>query len=123
MRSLLSPVCSTPLPFFLCRNAPPLPVPFDEDEQTNVWYLDHVYHETMFTMFKKVNATEKVVGWYSTGPEIRPADLDIHELIRRYTPEPLLVIIDVDPKDNLEIPTKAYASVESVPEIRAAPGK
>lgn len=89
-------------------------VPFEEDpKDANVWFLDHNYHEAMFAMFKKVNAKEKVVGWYSTGPKIRPADLEINELIRRYTSHPVLTIIDVNPKDDLEIPTEAYISLES----------
>jgi len=67
-------------------------------------------------MFKKVNAKEKVVGWYSTGPKIRPADIEINELIRKYTATPVLAIIDVNPKDELEIPTEAYVSVENIPE-------
>ena len=35
-----------------------------------------------------------------------PADIDIDKLFRRYTPNPVLVIIDVQPKD-LDILTKA----------------
>ena len=38
----------------------------------------------MFAMLKKVNAREKLVGWYSTGPKIRPGDLKIAQLVRRY---------------------------------------
>ena len=39
-------------------------VPFEEDDKDlNIWYLDHSYHEQMFSMFKKVNASEKLVGW------------------------------------------------------------
>lgn len=88
-------------------------VPFEEDaKDPSTWFLDHNYHEDMFAMFKKVNAKERVVGWYSTGPEIRPADLEINELMRRYTAHPVLTVIEVDPKDGLEIPTKAYISVE-----------
>ena len=95
-------------------------VPFEEDAKSpEIWFLDHNYHETMFEMFKKVSAREKVVGWYSTGPLIRPSDLEINELMRRYTPEPILCIIDVNPKDNLEIPTQAYISVENAPEAQA----
>ena len=31
-------------------------VPFDEDaKEKDVWFLDHDYLETMYTMFKKVN--------------------------------------------------------------------
>jgi len=72
----------------------------------------------MYSMFKKVNARENVIGWYSTGPKIRPADIDIHEVFKRYTPNPVLVIIDVQPKE-LGIPTKAYISVEEVKEESA----
>jgi 26S proteasome regulatory subunit N8 len=87
-------------------------VPFEEDPRDpQVWFLDHNFHEQMFAMFKKVNAKERVVGWYSTGPKIKPSDLNIHELYRRYCPEPVLVVMDVQPKD-LELPMEAYYSVQ-----------
>lgn len=85
-------------------------VPFEEDPRDpQVWFLDHNFHENMFAMFKKVNQKERVVGWYSTGPKIKPSDLSIHELYRRYCPEPVLVVMDVQPKD-LELPMEAYYS-------------
>lgn len=71
----------------------------------------------MGAMFKKVNARENPVGWYSTGPRIRPNDLAINELFRKYTPNPVLVIIDVQPKEEFEIPTKAYIAIEEVKEV------
>merc|ERR1712187_685644 len=87
-------------------------VPFEEDSKDpQVWFLDHNFHEQMFAMFKKVNTKERVVGWYSTGPKINPSDLSIHELYRRYCPEPVLVVMDVQPKD-LELPMEAYYSVQ-----------
>jgi len=87
-------------------------VPFEEDPRDpQVWFLDHNFHENMFAMFKKVNAKERVVGWYSTGPKIKPSDLSIHELYRRYCPEPVLVVMDVQPKD-LDLPMEAYYSVQ-----------
>merc|ERR1712087_96939 len=87
-------------------------VPFEENPRDpQVWFLDHNFHENMFAMFKKVNTKERVVGWYSTGPKIKPSDLSIHELYRRYTPEPVLVVMDVQPKD-LELPMEAYYSVQ-----------
>jgi len=89
-------------------------VPFEEDERdNNIWFLDHSFHEAMFSMFKKVNAREKLVGWYTTGPKIRPGDLQIDQLVRRYTPHPVMVIIDVKPKE-LGIPTEAYYAVEEI---------
>merc|ERR1712194_31477 len=69
------------------------------------------FHETMFSMFKKVNQKERVVGWYSTGPKIKPSDLSIHELYRRYCPEPVMVVMDVQPKE-LELPMEAYYSIQ-----------
>ncbi|KAG0577596.1 hypothetical protein KC19_5G167300 [Ceratodon purpureus] len=69
----------------------------------------------MFDMFKRINAKEHVIGWYSTGPKLRENDLDIHELFRDYCPNPVLVIIDVQPRE-LGIPTKAYYAVEEVKE-------
>ncbi|XP_039070374.1 26S proteasome non-ATPase regulatory subunit 7 homolog B-like isoform X3 [Hibiscus syriacus] len=60
-------------------------------------------------------AKEHVVGWYSTGPKLRENDLDIHRLFHNYVPNPVLVIIDVQPKE-LGIPTKAYYDVEEVKE-------
>jgi len=92
-------------------------VPFEEDDQNpTIWFLDHNFLENMGQMFKKVNARENVVGWYSTGPRIRPGDLAVNELFRKYTPNPALVIIDVAPKEEFEIPTKAYVAVEEVKE-------
>jgi len=89
-------------------------VPFEEDERDpNIWFLDHSFHEAMFAMFKKVNARERLVGWYSTGPKIRPGDLQIDQLVRRYTTHPVMVIIDVKPKE-LGIPTEAYYAVEEI---------
>ncbi|KAJ3392626.1 proteasome regulatory particle subunit [Lobulomyces angularis] len=89
-------------------------VPFEEDEKDpSVWFLDHNYHEAMYEMFKKVNAKEKMIGWYHSGPKLRASDLEINELFKRYTPNPVLVIIDVQPKA-LGLPTDAYFSVEDV---------
>jgi len=92
-------------------------IPFEEeDNNPSIWYLDHNFLENMSGMYKKVNARENVVGWYSTGPKIKPNDLDINELFKRYTPNPCFVIIDVAPKEEFEIPTKSYIAVEEVKE-------
>ena len=58
--------------------------PFDEDEKDrDVWFLDHEYLEQMYNMFKKVNAKERIVGWYHTGPKLHQNDILINDLIRR----------------------------------------
>jgi len=94
-------------------------VPFEEDNKNPaVFYLDHNYLENMLAMFRKVNAKERVVGFYSTGPEIRPNDLRIHSLLKRFIPKgtitpPIFCIIDVRP-DRQSIPTTTYRVVEEV---------
>jgi len=89
-------------------------VPFDEDaKEADVWFLDHDYLETMYGMFKKVNAREKIVGWYHTGPKLQPNDVIINDLMRKYSPSSILVIIDAKPKA-LGLPTEAYIAVEEV---------
>lgn len=42
-----------------------------------------------------MTAREKIVGWYSTGPKLREADIDINELIRQFCDSPVLVICEV----------------------------
>jgi 26S proteasome regulatory subunit N8 len=95
-------------------------VPFEEDEKDpSVWFLDHNYVESMNDMFKKVNAREKLIGWYHSGPKLRASDLEINELFKRYTPNPLLVIIDVQPKE-VGVPTDAYFAVEEIKDVRSS---
>jgi len=91
-------------------------VPFEEDDADNgIWFLDHSYLENMYRMSKKISAKEKVIGWYSTGPKLRECDIDIHELFYAYTPEPVLVIVDVR-AENANIPTSAFAATIEVKE-------
>lgn len=105
----------------LHANAMPT-VPFEEDDKDpSVWFLDHNYVESMTDMFKKINAREKLVGWYHSGPKLRASDLEINELFKRYTPNPLLVIIDVQPKE-AGVPTDAYFAVEEIKDVRKLTG-
>lgn len=91
-------------------------IPFEEDDKKpSVWFLDHNFVETMGDMFKKVNAKEKLIGWYHTGPKLRASDLEINELFKKYTTNPLLLIVDVQPKP-VGIPTDAYIAVEEIKE-------
>lgn len=109
---LLSLVCLT-------NTVPRLVVPFEEEsDDPSVWFLDHNYVENMNDMFKKVNAREKLIGWYHSGPKLRASDLEINELFKRYTPNPLLVIIDVQPKES-GVPTDAYFAVEEIKDVGA----
>lgn len=92
-------------------------VPFEEDEKNpSVWFLDHNFVESMRDMFKKINAREKLVGWYHSGPKLRASDLEINELFKKYTPNPLLVIVDVQPKE-VGVPTDAYFAVDEIKDV------
>lgn len=69
-------------------------------------------------MFRKVSAKERVVGFYSTGPQIRQNDLRIYEIVKRFLPAktmtpPVFCIIDIRP-DRQSLPTTAYKVVEEV---------
>jgi len=94
-------------------------VPFEEDSKNPaVFYLDHNYLESMLIMFRKVNAKERLVGFYSTGPQIRPNDLRIHDIVKRFLPKktatpPIFCIIDIRP-DRTSLPTTTYKVVEEV---------
>lgn len=44
-------------------------VPFEEDlDEPDVWFFDHIYHEGMYNMMRRINGKEQIIGWYSTGP-------------------------------------------------------
>lgn len=89
-------------------------VPFDEDEKDReVWFLDHEYLENMYHMFKKVNAKERIVGWYHTGPKLHQNDILINDLMRKYCQQSVLVIIDPKPT-RIGLPTEAYKVVEEI---------
>jgi len=98
-------------------------VPFEEDaKKPDIWFFDHHYLEDMFGMFKKVNAKEKIIGWYSTGPKLRPNDLQIQQLLRRYCTHPVYCIIRVTEEGEEEgIPATAYKMVEKVEDERVGP--
>jgi len=64
-------------------------------------------------MFRKVNAKERVVGWYHTGPKLHQNDILINDLIRKYCPNSVLVIIDPKPT-RVGLPTEAYKVVEEI---------
>jgi len=91
-------------------------VPFEEDEaDPSIWFMDHNYLESMYKMFRKVNAREKIVGWYSTGPRLKEADLDVQRLMAGYCANPALVVCEVSPRE-VGLPFTAYLSKDEVRE-------
>lgn len=92
-------------------------VPFEEDE--SVWFLDHNYHESMNELSKKVNARERPVGWYHTGPKLRASDLEINEIFRKYCIHMCPTLLIVDPlasEDRIGLPFDAFASIDQLAE-------
>ncbi|VDM47973.1 unnamed protein product [Toxocara canis] len=92
-------------------------VPFDEDDKDKrTWFLDMDYLESMYGMFHKVAARERIVGWYHTGPKLCQNDIVINEQLKRFTMNPVLVVIEAEPKD-LGLPTEAYIEVQEVHDV------
>lgn len=91
-------------------------IPFEEDPRDKkVWFVDHVFNEAMYEMHQKINYREVIVGWYSSGPKIRPHDIEINDVFRKYTPNPVFVIIDVQEKsESMGIPSEGYFMKEEV---------
>ena len=60
-----------------------------------------------YSVSRKVNPMEQVVGWYHTGPKLHQNDILINDLVRKYCPNSVLVIIDPKPT-RIGLPTEAY---------------
>lgn len=63
-------------------------------------------------MMRKINSREKILGWYSTGPDIRKSDIQINEILRRYNTNPAFVVIKVQDELSVSLPTEAYFTQE-----------
>ncbi|EJW04544.1 hypothetical protein EDEG_01227 [Edhazardia aedis USNM 41457] len=66
-------------------------VPFNEDEQN--WYIDTSYLKNMYSLFRKVNSNEEILGWYHTGTETK-FDIEIMQYVKTLVKnnDPLLVV-------------------------------
>lgn len=89
-------------------------IPFEEDDKnSDVWFLDHNYIESMHEMFRKINAKERLIGWYHSGPKLRASDLKINEIFKKYSASPVLLVVDVK-QEGVGIPTDCYVAVEEI---------
>lgn len=93
-------------------------LPFEENEaDATVWFLDHNYHENMAELYKKINAKERPVGWYHTGPKLRSSDLKINALFKKFSANPVLVVVDPEPAGAEHgLPFNAYVAVDEIRE-------
>ena len=90
-------------------------VPFEEDlDEPDVWFFDHIYHEGMYNMMRRINGKEQIIGWYSTGPQSKKNDIQINEILRRYNTMPVFVICRVQETSQIGLPTTAYFTREEV---------
>ena len=90
-------------------------LPFEEDlKDLDIWFFDHLYMEEMFTMMRRINGKEVLVGWYSSGQEIKTNDIQINEILRRYNTDPIYCLINVQENDQIGIPTTTYMTKEEV---------
>lgn len=80
-------------------------IPFEESEEN--FFIDTSYLKNMFELFYKVNCTERIVGWYHSGPRMHRNDLEISKAFTKYCDDPLLAIIDVEMKAS-DIPVQIY---------------
>jgi 26S proteasome regulatory subunit N8 len=48
---------------------------------------------------------------------LRSSDLEINQLFKKYCPNPVLVVVDVDPK-LVGLPTKSYVAIEEIHDVR-----
>lgn len=73
----------------------------------------------MNELSKKVNARERPVGWYHTGPKLRASDLEINEIFRKYCINMCPTLLIVDPlasEDRIGLPFDAFASIDQLAE-------
>jgi 26S proteasome regulatory subunit N8 len=84
-------------------------VPFEEDlAEPEIWFLDHIYLEQMFNMMRRINAKERIMGWYSSGPQIKRNDIALNEILRRYNTNPVFVVCNVQEEQKIGLPTEAF---------------
>ena len=90
-------------------------VPFEEDlDEPDVWFFDHIYHQEMFNMMRRINGRERIIGWYSTGPKSKKNDIQINEILRRFNTMPVFVICRVQDTQQIGLPTTAYFTREEI---------
>lgn len=71
----------------------------------------------MCELYKKINAKERPVGWYHSGPKLRASDLKINELIQKYCMTPVLCIVDPIGQGGT-LPVQSYVVLEEIQEGR-----
>lgn len=89
-------------------------VPFEEDVlNSEVWFFDKAYAQEMFRMHTRVFPLTRVVGWYSSGPDIQMNDMLLQMLVAdSFCPNPVYCIVNTD-SHNKGVPVMAYTTVQA----------
>lgn len=63
-------------------------------------------------MMRRINAKERIMGWYTSGPQIKQNDIQLNEILRRYNTNPVLVVCKVQEEQQIGLPTEAFFTQE-----------
>jgi len=59
--------------------------------------VDNEYFATKIEQFKKVFEDYELLGWYSTGKQVEPYDLEVHLQLMKFNESPLYLLLDPHP--------------------------
>lgn len=59
-------------------------------------------------MMRRINAKERIMGWYSSGPQIKANDIQLNEILRRYNTNPVFVVCKVQEEQQIGLPTESF---------------
>jgi len=87
-------------------------VPYDEDTKENGsgLFVENDYINTIYAMLLKINRNEKLVGWYHTGSEMFPNDLNITRIFKKHCSSPVILRINLEAHLD-KLPFEAFISM------------
>lgn len=68
--------------------------PLPHSESGNDVAVDTEYHKTMYDLYRRVNSSEELVGWYATGEHTDTNSVIIHEFYGRECASPVHLLMD-----------------------------
>lgn len=74
--------------------------PLPHSETGNDVAVDTEYHKTMYDLYRRVNVSEELVGWYATGEETDTNSVIIHEFYGRECASPVHLLVDAGLNNN-----------------------
>jgi translation initiation factor 3 subunit F len=74
--------------------------------------VDIEFAKNMYELHKKVNGSEVIVGWYTTGADITEHSVLIHEYYSRECKNPVHLTVDTSLKQAGRMAVKAYTSAQ-----------